>query len=202
MKAAGNGKVSLNIIALQNAKRSTNLHRCLKSIFKDVQAGKITPVLIKEEEDKWTRITDVDMVQDLLVTCNVEHFNQAAETSLGDPQVMAELGWTTESNWYRRSLQGQEVLLDNARLCLEVASEFFCQFQKLEMIETDEEISYDEIKVGFKSWNENTSTSTLEWHLKHYKALFVPDSWDSKKDGPDPGEQIFRIHHRMIQIAL
>ena len=86
MEAAGNGKASSNIIVLQNAKRSANMHRHLKHIFKDPMSGQLNSVLIKEGDDKLICIMDPDKVQELLVAKNWQHFNQVTETPVGDPR--------------------------------------------------------------------------------------------------------------------
>ncbi len=99
MEAAGNGKASLNSKALRNAEWSANTHRHLKNIFNDGPVGQINSILIKEGDEWWVRITDSERVQDILVTWNENHFNQAAETPLRDPVVMEQIGWTTKSEW-------------------------------------------------------------------------------------------------------
>ena len=133
---------------------------------------------------------------------NRQHFNQASETPLKDPKVMEELGWMTESDWCETLLESQEHPTAKSRIQSDIAQEFLRQFQCLVYTEMDATITLEEFKLGFKSWNENTSTSPSERHLGHYKALLAPDTWNKEKDGSNPGERILCIHHRIVQIAL
>ena len=164
--------------------------------------GPLNSVMIENHQNHWIRVTDADEVQRLLVERNTSHFNQAAETPLGDPDIMATIGWSTELDWCQEILAGWEHAPLNDRMALELSQAFFQHLSMATQSIMDSEITLEEFKSEFSAWKETTSTSPLSCHLSHYKSLFVADSWDKEKDGPNPGFKILQIHFWMMLIAL
>ncbi len=204
MELAGKGDQATILKNLRRIERQRKTFKKLRRIFKDLDHGRLSSVLTlqekktEDEPDKWVRITDSDTVQQLIQKRNEEHFNQASETPIGDPETMQMFGWDGNSDTCNKILEGEPPAHLPDRLKNEIADTFFQQF-KTAAPTLDTEISIQEFKEAFAKWKESTTTSPSQRHLGHYRSLMAPDG---HIDEESLGEQIMLIHYQMVCSTL
>ena len=57
-------------------------------------------------------------------------------------------------------------------------------------------------KKGFRNWKEKTTTSLSGRHLWNHHSLLTPDGVQYSKEKEDFSERMWRLHHKIISIAL
>ena len=179
----------------------------MRKIFKDYNLGRLSSVLTLKEteeerndadkEEEWVRVSDSDEIQKLVTERNLNHFNQASKTPIGDPQTMQIFGWDSSSHTCSQIMKGIAPENISERLSDSVTAAMFTHFKQAAPT-MEAELTFQEFQQGFAIWRELTTTSPSKQHLGHYRSLFAPDG---QVDEENLGNQILYIHFQVTMAA-
>jgi hypothetical protein len=128
-----------------------------------------TPITI-DGTTTWKTLSDPTLIEDALITRNIDHFGQAHESPFASSPLATELGFEGVNSASRDLLCGKlpstfSTCDDTTQLILEK----FMLPPKTNII--DESITYNEFYSALKHWDEKTTTSPSGRHLGHYRVL-------------------------------
>ncbi len=131
---------------------------------------------------------------------NIKHLGQAQGTAFTTLPI-------SEAHGYDSSLQpilGTQTLTGANTILQKLSDDN--QFNPI-----DDDITFKEIQKGFRSWSDDTSTSSSGRHLGHYRCLLIPDPIDQddkatelQDSDPEPplGERILQVYFWVMIAAL
>ena len=123
----------------------------------------------------WKEEHDQEKIEKLLLERNHAHFSQASGTPFTSREMMEALPFTADSSLAEDVLEGKDVEGPTLE-----ATQILRECRKV--IQPDEEeLSVEEMKNGFRRWNEKTSTSPSGLHLGMYKCLTEPNEQEEEK---------------------
>jgi hypothetical protein len=151
--------------------------------------------IILDEDGKEVRevLLEIEAIHKVLLARNKKHSHQADDTPFvggSEDMVLYDLiGYTGMSKEAKDVMEG--TFLEKYGDELDILPETELVIRELAMPEKikvlgkkiDHEIMVKDFISGFKKWVESTSTSPLECHLGHYKAIVT--NQDLKKQDPE-----------------
>lgn len=127
----------------------------------------------QEDEVQWETILDREEIERYLLKYNQQSFRAAAQSPCGHGVILDSITFTTKSEIGNQFMAGliPPEWHGNNQLLREFLTSFMTptSSQQVPLITTD--IHEADIKEGFSTWRETTSTSPSGRHLGHYKAI-------------------------------
>jgi hypothetical protein len=167
-----NNSQHITVKQIQHRERSRTDFGVKKKAMKPRTSKGIQYLDIPDESrpDTWVRITDPAVIEDRLLTRNIDHFGQAKNTPFAQAPLSNVFG-------YQGVNQAAQQLIENNVIPEDIDGEntYINKFlQKLgsgKVIEVADTITFDEFKLGLQKWKEKTTTSPSGRQLGHYKLL-------------------------------
>ena len=158
--------------------------------------------LVVENETGTRTIHDQQQINDLLLARNAKHLSQADGTPFTVEPLTSLLGRFGTNNNSTKLLDG-ELNIDEIRTT-DATKTILRKLKRVEQAgHVPSHISPEDIRTGYKTWRESTSTSPSGLHLGHDKALF---RFESKGNPDDPkkmlSNRVFAIKANLINLAV
>jgi hypothetical protein len=194
---------------LIKSQERSEMYKRLHHVFKPDNVGSISHVEVPKDEWQWPydpkKVTgwrseyDPQIVEDHLFDRNIMHFGQSKETPWTQtpfsdipftgtgPTAESILNGTFQYTPTGPTGRYNQLLLEELR-------------RKLPDLPV--EISENDIKQGFKTWKEITSTSPSNRHLGHYVSLLRPDGRAADEaQTKHLAAEIMETHHKMTSLC-
>jgi hypothetical protein len=118
-----------------------------------------------DDVQEWKKEYDLDKIETILADRNCTHFQQAQGTPFATKEMLETFPFTADSVAAEEVLQGHDIEGPTLE-----ATEILKECRR-KICEEEEEIKYEDIRIGFKQWKERTSTSPSGMHLGIYRCF-------------------------------
>jgi hypothetical protein len=149
----------------------------------------------------WIRITNPTIIEDRLLTRNIEHFGQAKDTLFAKAPLSKVFG-------YQGVNQAATQIIEHGAIPEDIAGEntyinkFLDKLSSGKVIEVADTITFEEFKTGLQKWKEKTTTSPLGRHLGHYKLLLNLNIYESEQQKENLSESILKVYYNIAMTAI
>lgn len=143
-----------------------------------------------EEVTSWRTIHEKEELEKILIDRNREHLGHALGTPFTQRDTMEQLPFTADSEIAERVLQREDIEGPTLE-----ATEILKEFRR-KVPEEECDISKEEIRSGFRKWDERTSTSPSRLHLGIYHCITNTEGQEEEKD------KLIHVITGVINVAL
>ena len=188
---------------LLRAKNTAIVFKKLRAMIKGSGSGALSYILIPKPFNgfkydpntvkEWEAVYDQARIQELIIGRNIVHFGQ----SQGTPMTVPPLSNLIKPGMKLHEIDKQAVATSNVSQAAKDIIESLVP--RVEPIKATLEI--DEMKNGFKKWNEATTTSPSRRHLSHYHALLQLDGTPTE-ECDNKSDEIWKVHLAMFNASI
>ncbi len=179
-QADDEAKVEKDIKRMIHEEEETRMWRTMENIRTKSSISAVTTISIPINPDdppeqwKFERIHDQEEMTTKIIERNQKHFSQAQGSPPTDPFLVKHLG-----KYGEHGFEGlRNCLEEDLQHLLPETQELLRNLENNRLPEIETQLTLEEIKQGFRSWRESTSTSPSGRHMSVYHAMLAPEEID------------------------